>query len=92
MSERLRALTARRAALEAEVALQRDEVTESYRSIAGTAARADQAVASVRRLGPWLVLAGVVGLAALGPARAVSLLRRGLTLGLYATQARRLIG
>jgi hypothetical protein len=33
---------------------------------------------------------GAIGLLALGPARAISLLRRGLTLGVFANQARRL--
>ena len=91
MNSHLKALTARRAALQAEVALQRDDARQAYAEIERGAARVDRAVATVRRLAPALVVAGAVGLLALGPARARSLMRRGVTLGLYASQARRLL-
>lgn len=90
MNSRLTALTARRAALQAEVALQRDDARQAYAEIERSAARVDRAVATVRRLAPLLAVVGAIGLLALGPARAISLLRRGLTLGVFANQARRL--
>ena len=91
MNSRLAALTARRAALQAECALQRDDAALAYGGIEQGAAKIDRAVATVRRIAPVLVVAGAVGLLALGPARALSLVRRALTLGLYASQARRLL-
>ena len=45
----------------------------------------------MRRLTPLLVVAGAGVLLALGPARALSLVSRGLALGLYAQQARSLL-
>jgi len=91
VNSRLAALTARRAALQAECALQRDDAALAYGGIEQGAAKIDRAVATVRRIAPVLVVAGAVGLLALGPARALSLVRRALTLGLYASQARRLL-
>jgi hypothetical protein len=91
VNSRLTALTARRAALQAEVALQRDDARQAYAEIERGAARVDRAVATVRRLTPVLVVVGAIGLLALGPARAVAMLRRGVTFGLFANQARRLL-
>jgi hypothetical protein len=91
LNSRLTALTARRAALQAEVALQRDDARQAYAEIERSAARVDRAVATVRRLTPVLAVVGAIGLLALGPARAVSLLRRVVTLGVFANQARRLL-
>ena len=81
MSSRLAALTARRAALQAECALQRDDAALAYGDI-------EQGVAKVDRV---LLVAGAVALLAIGPARALSLVRRGLAVGLYAREARRLL-
>jgi YqjK-like protein len=92
LNARIDALTARRVALQARIALQRDDAVESLRTIASGAARVDHTVASLRRLAPLALLAGAVGLLVLGPSRAVGLLRRGLTVALYVTQARRLLG
>lgn len=91
MNSRLVALTAHRAALQAEIALQRDDARQSYADIEQGIARVDRAVEVVRRLGPLLLVAGAAGLVALGPARALALVRRGLTLGLFASHARRLL-
>jgi hypothetical protein len=91
VSSRLVALTARRAALQAECALQRDEAVQAYAEIESGTMRIDRLLGAVRRLTPVLALGGVVVLAALGPARALTLARRGITIALYALQARSLL-
>jgi len=91
MNSRLVALTARRAALQAECALQRDEAARAYGDITAGAVRVDRVIGTVRRLAPLLVIAGAGVLLALGPARALSLVSRGLALGLYAQKARSLL-
>lgn len=91
MSSRLVALTARRAALQAECALQRDDAALAYGDIEQGLGGVDRGIMVVRRLGPLLLVAGAASLIALGPARAFSLLKRGLTLGLFASHARRLL-
>ena len=91
MNSRLLALTARRTALQGECALQRDEAARAYGEIAGGAARVDRVIGTVRRLTPLLVVAGAGVLLALGPARALSLVSRGLALGLYTQKARSLL-
>jgi hypothetical protein len=91
MSSRLVALTARRAALQAECALQRDDAALAYGDIEQGVAKVDRVVAGVRRLAPVLLVGGAVALLAIGPARALSLVRRGLAVGLYAREARRLL-
>ena len=92
MSSRLIALTARRAALQAECALQRDDAAQAYAEIAQGALRADRVIGTVRRLTPLLVVAGAGVLLAVGPARALSLISRGIALRLYVQQARGLLG
>ncbi len=91
MSSRLVALTARRAALQAECALQRDDAVLAYSEIESGTRRIDSLVGALRRLTPVLVLGGAVVLIAIGPARAVTLARRGLTFAMYALQARSLL-
>jgi hypothetical protein len=91
MSSRLAALTARRAALQAECALQRDGAALAYGDIEQSVARVDRLVATVRRLTPLLVAAGAIGLLVIGPSRALSLLRRGVALSMYARETRRLL-
>jgi len=91
VTSRLVALTARRAALQAEIALQRDDAWQAYRDIEQGTTKVDGVVSSVRRLTPLLLVAGAATMIAVGPARALSLARRGLTLGLYFTHARRLL-
>jgi len=91
MSSRLVALTARRAALQAQCALDRDDAALAYADIEQGVAKVDRVVAGVRRLAPILVMGGAVALLAIGPARALTLVRRGLAVGLYAREARRLL-
>ena len=91
MSSRLVALTARRAALQAECALQRDDAAEAYAGIASGAAGVDRVVLVLRRLMPVFIVGGVVVVVALGPARAINLARRGVTLAIYGLQARSLM-
>ena len=91
MSSRLVALTARRAALQAECALQRDDAVQAYAGITSGAERIDRVVAVLRRLTPVFIVGGVVVVVALGPARAINLARRGVTLAIYALQARSLM-
>jgi hypothetical protein len=92
VNPRLAALSARRGALQAEIALQRDDMAETYGQIERSTGRVDHALHVVRRMSPLIAVVGAVGLFALGPSRALSLLRRGLTLGVFVTQARRLLG
>jgi hypothetical protein len=91
MSSRLTALTAHRAALQAEAALQRDDARQAYASIEAGTARVDVAVSSARKLMPVLLVAGIAAMIAVGPARALSIARRALTLGVYVSQARKLL-
>ncbi len=91
MNSRLVALTARRAALQAECALQRDDAALAYGDIEQGVAKVDRVVAGVRRMAPVLLVGGAVALLAIGPARALSLVSRGLAFGLYAREARRLL-
>jgi len=92
VSSRLVELTARRVALQAECALRRDDAAQSLAEIEHGVARIDRAVAAARRFAPLLVVGGAVALIAVGPSRALSMVARGLALGLYAKQARRLLG
>jgi hypothetical protein len=91
VSSRLVALTARRAALQAECALQRDDAAQAYAGIASGAERIDRVVSVLRRLTPVFIVGGVVVVVALGPARAITLVRRGITFAMYALQARSLM-
>ena len=91
MSSRLVALTARRAALQAECALQRDDATQAYAEIESGTMRIDRLFGALRKLTPVLIVGGGIVLVALGPARALALLRRGLTFAVYAMQARSLL-
>jgi hypothetical protein len=91
VSSRLVALTARRAALQAECALQRDDAAQAYAGIESGAARVDRVVAVLRRLTPVFVVGGIVVVIARGPARAITLARRGVTLAIYVLQARNVL-
>jgi len=64
MSSRLVALTARRAALQAECALQRDDAALAYGDIEQGVAKVDRVVTAVRRLAPVLLVGGAVALLA----------------------------
>ena len=91
MSSRLAALTARRKALQAACAQQRDGAAVAYGEIEQSVARVDRVVATVRRLTPFLVVGGAIALLIIGPSRVLPLLRRGVALSMYAREARRLL-
>jgi hypothetical protein len=91
MSSRLIALQARRAALQAECALQRDDLQQLHGGIAARAQSADRMIATVRSFAPVIAVGGVAVLVALGPGRALGLIRRGLSIWLYANQALRIL-
>jgi hypothetical protein len=89
VSSRLAALTARRRALQAQCALQRDDVQTLYAGIESRTNRVDQVISTARALTPVVAVGGLVLLIAMGPQRALRMARRGLTIALYASQARR---
>jgi hypothetical protein len=91
MSSRRAALAARRGMLQAECALQRDDVRQLYGGIEGTVSRVDRAIETVRSLAPVVLVGGAAILFAVGPHRALRLLRRGLAVTLYANQALRIL-
>ena len=91
MSDRLAALTARRRALQAQCALQREDVQVLYAGIERRTARVDRVIDVARSLTPLVAVGGVVVLLAMGPHRALLLVRRGLAIALYAIQARRML-
>jgi butyrate kinase len=91
VSSRLVALQARRAALQAECALHRDDVRLVYGGMAARAEKVDRTIDAVRSFAPVIAVGGIAVLIALGPGRALRLLRRGLSFGVYANQALRLI-
>lgn len=89
MSSRLAALTARRQALQAKCDLLRGDAELLYGGIEDRTLRADRAIETVRSLTPIIAIGGFVLLLAMGPQRALHLARRGLTVAMYAHQARR---
>jgi len=89
VSARLEALTARRRALQAQCALQREDVQTLYAGIESRTNRVDQVITTVRSLSPVLAIGGLVLLVAMGPQRALRAARRGLTMALYASHVRR---
>lgn len=91
MSDRLTALTARRVALQADCALQRDDVLSIYQGMAKRASRVDSVVSRVRSFGPLIAVGGVALLVALGPSRGLRLVSRALRFGVYANQAMRFL-
>jgi hypothetical protein len=91
MRSRLRALTARRTALQAECALQRDDIGLVYGHIEDRVGRVDRVVETLRGLTPILAAGGVILLVALGPGRSLRLMQRGLALGVSVNQIRRFL-
>jgi hypothetical protein len=91
MSSRLEELAARRRVLQARCAEQRGDVGVLYGDIEHVTGRADRVIETVRSLAPVVAVGGIALLFVVGPGRALHLLRRGLTAGLYATQALRLV-
>jgi hypothetical protein len=92
MSTRLEQLTEYRRLLQARCAVERGEIEDIHAGIAAGAARADRAIVVVRRFGPWLLVAGVAAVVAIGPGRALGLARQGLSAALFAQRAARLFG
>ena len=91
MSTRLEQLAARRRLLQAQCAAQRGEIGGIQADIDAGAVRADRYIAVARRLTPFLLVAGVVVVAAIGPGRVLGLARQGLTVALVASRAVRLL-
>lgn len=91
MSSRLEELTAHRRRLQADCARQRDDVGVLYGDIEQVTVRADRVIETVRNLAPVIAIGGIAALFVFGPARALRVLRRGLTIGLYASQALRMV-
>ncbi len=91
MSSRLDALTARRQALQVECAGQRDDMRSVYDGIERSAIRVDRVVDKVRSVGPVVLIGAAALMFALGPGRALRLVRRGMSMALYANQAMRFL-
>jgi hypothetical protein len=91
VSDGLPALTARRVALQAEIARRRGEVVATYGDVERGVAPVDRAIVTVRRLAPLIAVAGVVALIVVGPGKTLRVLSRGLTLAVTAGQAVRLL-
>ena len=89
MNSRLEALTARRKALQARCDLLRGDAELLYGGIEDRTVRVDRTIETVRSLTPIIAIGGLLLLLAMGPQRALHLARRGLTVALYANQARR---
>ena len=87
MSGRLAELTARRMAIQARCAEQRATMATVHGGIQRDLATVDHAAAVAHSLLPLLAVAGVAGLIVIGPTRTLTLLRRGLSIALFATQA-----
>jgi len=71
--------------------LQRDDLRQLHGGIAARAEGVDRMIDTVRSFAPVIAVGGLAALVALGPGRALGLLRRGLSIWLYANQALRLI-
>ena len=91
MSTHLEQLAARRRLLQLRCAVQRGEIAETQAGIDAGAARADRVIAVARRFTPVLLVAGAVIVLAMGPARALGLVRQGLVAATVATRAARLL-
>jgi len=91
VSERLQQLTARRRALQLQCSQQRDDVALLYGGIEASTARVDRLIGAARSVAPVVALGGFALMLALGPGRALRMVRRAATAALYATQALRLL-
>ena len=91
MNRRLSALTARRAALQAECALHREDAAQALARVEAGTARVDHILDVGRRLGPVLVVGGLAVVLVAGPQRLLAVVRRAMTWGVYAANAFRLI-
>jgi hypothetical protein len=91
MSTRLEQLSARRRMLQARCASQRAEIAGEGAAVSAGAARVDQAVLVIRRLGPLFVAAGVVAAVLVGPRRLLGVARQALPIALMASRAMRML-
>jgi len=91
MSTRLEQLAARRRLLQLQCAVQRGEIAELQAGIDASAARADHVIAVARRFTPLLLVTGVAIAVAIGPGRALGLVRQGLLAATIANRAARLL-
>jgi hypothetical protein len=91
MSTHLEQLAARRRLLQSRCAVQRGEIAETQAEIDAGAARADRVIAVARRLTPLLLVGGALILVAIGPGRALGLVRQGLVAATIASRAVRLL-
>jgi hypothetical protein len=91
MSNRLEQLAARRRMLQAQCSEQRAEIAGAGAALGAGAARVDQVVVVIRRLGPLVLAAGVVAAVAVGPRRLLDLARQALPIALLASRAMRLL-
>lgn len=90
MSSGLATTTARRMALQARCAAQRDALTRELGAVEDGLRPVDRAIYFVRTFGPPVVVAGVVALIIIGPGKALRVTRNVLAVAPYATQAVRL--
>lgn len=91
MSTRLELLAARRRLLQLQCAVQRGEIAATQAGIDAGAARADRVIGVAQRFTPLLLVAGAALLLALGPGRALGLVRQGLVAATLANRAARLM-
>jgi hypothetical protein len=91
MSNRLEQLAARRRMLQAQCSVQRAEIAGEGAVLGAGAARVDQAVVVIRRLGPVFLAAGVVVAVVAGPRRLIGFARQALPIALMASRAMRLL-
>jgi hypothetical protein len=91
VSSNLSALTARRIALQAQCAAQRQELSRVHGDIERGVAPIDRAVETLRAFLPVLAIAGIAGLIIVGPGRTLALVRRGLSVATTAVQAVQLL-
>lgn len=91
MSDRIEQLAARRRMLQARCAEQRAEIAGEGAVVGAGAARIDQAVVVIRRLGPFFLAAGLVAAVAVGPRRLLGFARQALPVALLASRAMRLM-
>jgi len=91
MSTHLEQLAARRRLLQLQCAMQRGDIAEIQAGIDAGAARADRVVAVARRFTPLFLVTGVAIVFALGPGRALGLVRQGLVAATIANRASRLL-
>jgi hypothetical protein len=91
MSTRLEQLAERRHLLQLRCAVQRGDLAETQAAIDAGAARADRVIAVAQRFTPLLLVAGVAVVLAVGPGRALGLVRQGLVAATLANRAARLM-